>query len=91
MARQLTGNTVPVPKTLLKFILSIVVPRVVSQKVQALLPVELGEYLSQAQQGVHITGNGSSQSQICQSSREQACCLMLPSDIEARSLQASTR
>lgn len=60
MARQLTGNTVPVPKTLLKFILSIVVPRVVSQKVQALLPVELGEYLSQAQQGVHITGNASS-------------------------------
>lgn len=56
LARQLTGNTVPVPKTLLKFILGIVVPRVMSQKVQALLPVELGDYLSQAQQGVHITG-----------------------------------
>lgn len=56
MARQLTGNTVPVPKTLLKFILSLVVPRVISQKVQALLPTELGEYLSQAQYGCHITG-----------------------------------
>lgn len=56
MARELTGNTVPVPKALLKLILSIVVPRVMSQKVQALLPVELGDYLSQAQQGVHVTG-----------------------------------
>ena len=70
MARQLTGNTVPVPKTLLRFILSIVVPRVISQKVQALLPVELGDYLSQAQQGVHITGAA------LQQKKAAGCCQM---------------
>jgi len=57
LAREVAGNTVPLPKTLLKLILTMVVPRVILQKVQALLPVELGDYLSRAQKGVHVTGD----------------------------------
>ena len=56
LAREVKGNTVPLPKTLLKLILGIVLPRVLQRKVQALLPVELGQYLSDAPQGFHITG-----------------------------------
>ena len=56
LAREVKGNTVPLPKALLKLILTMVVPRVLQRKVQAMLPVELGQYLSEANQGVHITG-----------------------------------
>lgn len=56
LAREVKGNTVPLPKTLLKLILGMVVPRVVQRKIQALLPPELGQYLSEAQQGIHLAG-----------------------------------
>ena len=59
LSREVTGNTVPLPKTLLKFILTLVMPRVIRQKIQEILPVELGNYLANASQGVHVSGEAS--------------------------------
>lgn len=59
LAREVKGNTLPLPRTLLKLVLSMVLPRVLQRKMQALLPPELGQYLAEAKRGVHVTGETS--------------------------------
>ena len=62
--RVVKGNSVPVPKTLLKFMLTAVVPRILQRSIMTSLPPEVGRVLLEAGKGFHIAGGTSPLSQL---------------------------
>jgi hypothetical protein len=56
LGRTLRGSSIPLPKALLKLVLGATVPRLAHRALLAALPPELGSYLLEAGQGVHIAG-----------------------------------
>ena len=59
LERKALGASVPLPKTVIRYILSAVLPRVLQRKLLGLLPQELGQYLLDAGQGGRVAGTGS--------------------------------
>lgn len=56
LERKARGTSVPLPKAIIKYILSAVLPRVLQRKLLGALPAELGQYLLEAGQGARLTG-----------------------------------
>lgn len=56
LERKALGASVPLPKTIIRYILSAVLPRVLQRKLLGLLPRELGLYLLDAGQGGRLAG-----------------------------------
>ena len=56
LRRAVTGNSVPLPRTLLKLVLSLVVPRLLIRLLLTMLPVELGTYILGADQTLYLAG-----------------------------------
>lgn len=56
LERKALGASVPLPKTIIRYILSAVLPRVLQRKLLGLLPRELGQYLLDAGQGGRLAG-----------------------------------
>ena len=56
LERKARGASVPLPKAIIKYILSAVLPRVLQRKLLGALPAELGQYLLEAGQGARIAG-----------------------------------
>lgn len=57
LERKALGASVPLPKTVIRYILSAVLPRVLQRKLLGLLPRELGQYLLDAGQGGRLAGD----------------------------------
>lgn len=57
LERKALGASVPLPKTIIRYILSAVLPRVLQRKLLGLLPRELGQYLLDAGQGGRLAGD----------------------------------
>ena len=58
LERKARGASVPLPKTIIKYILTAVLPRVLQRKLLGALPAELGQYLLEAGQGARLAGMG---------------------------------
>ena len=56
LRRAVTGNSVPLPRTLLRLVLALVVPRILTRLLLTMLPPELGTYLLGADQTVYLAG-----------------------------------
>ena len=56
LERKASGASVPLPKTVIRYILSAVLPRVLQRKLMGLLPQELGQYLLDSGQGGRLAG-----------------------------------
>ena len=56
LERSVKGNSVPMPKSVIRLILNSVLPRLLQRKLLRLLPQELGEYLLQAGKGFGLGG-----------------------------------
>ena len=56
LRRAATGNSVPLPRAVLRLVLSLVVPRLLTRLLLTMLPPELGTYLLNAEQTVYIAG-----------------------------------
>ena len=56
LERSVKGNSVPMPKSVIRLILNSVLPRLLQRKLLRLLPQELGEYLLQAGKGFSLGG-----------------------------------
>lgn len=54
--RTVRGNNVPLPRTLLRFVLNSTLPRIIQRRILRLLPRELGRYLLDAGTGFHTHG-----------------------------------
>lgn len=57
LERKAVGASVPLPKTIIRYILSAVLPRVLQRKLLGLLPRELGQYLLDVGQGGRLAGD----------------------------------
>ena len=56
LRRAVTGNNVPLPRTLMRLVLALVVPRLVTRLLLTMLPPELGTYLIAADQTLYLAG-----------------------------------
>ena len=56
LERSVKGNSVPMPKSVIRLILNSVLPRLLQRRLLRLLPQELGEYLLQAGKGFALGG-----------------------------------
>ncbi|DBA94847.1 hypothetical protein WJX77_009545 [Trebouxia sp. C0004] len=56
LERKALGASVPLPKTVIRYILSAVLPRVLQRKLLGLLPQELGQYMLDAGQAGRLAG-----------------------------------
>ena len=56
LERSVKGNSVPMPKSVIRLILNSVLPRLLQRKLLRVLPQELGEYLLQAGEGFGLGG-----------------------------------
>ncbi|KAK9816598.1 hypothetical protein WJX72_002556 [[Myrmecia] bisecta] len=56
LGRVVKGNSVPLPKTLLRAIVSALVPRILQRRILNLLPQELGQYLLDSGKGIQVGG-----------------------------------
>ena len=56
LRRAVTGNNIPMPRALLKLVLSLLVPRLLQRWLLSALLPELGKYLVEADQPVHLAG-----------------------------------
>lgn len=56
LERSVKGNSVPMPKSVIRLILNSVLPRLLQRRLLRLLPQELGEYLLQAGKGFGLGG-----------------------------------
>ena len=56
LRRSVTGNSVPLPRALLRLVLGLVVPRLLTRLLLTMLPPELGTYLLSADQTVYLAG-----------------------------------
>ena len=56
LERRAVGASVPLPKTVIRYILSAVLPRVLQRKLLGMLPQELGQYLLDSGQGGRVAG-----------------------------------
>ena len=56
LERKTRGASVPLPKTIIRYILNAVLPRVLQRKLLGALPPELGQYLLEAGQGARLAG-----------------------------------
>lgn len=56
LERKARGASVPLPKAIIKYILSAVLPRVLQRKLMGALPAELGQYILEAGQGARLAG-----------------------------------
>lgn len=54
--RQVQGSSVPLPKTLVRTILNMVMPNVFTKLFLTMLPTELGKYVTQSGERIHISG-----------------------------------
>ena len=57
LERKALGASVPLPKTVIRYILSAVLPRVLQRKLLGLLPQELGQYMLDAGQAGRLAGH----------------------------------
>ena len=56
LERKTRGASVPLPKTIIRYILNAVLPRVLQRKLLGALPTELGHYLLEAGEGARLAG-----------------------------------
>jgi len=57
LERKALGASVPLPKTVIRYILSAVLPRVLQRKLLGLLPQELGQYMLDSGQAGRLAGH----------------------------------
>ncbi len=57
LERKALGASVPLPKTVIRYILSALLPRVLQRKLLGLLPQELGQYMLDAGQAGRLAGH----------------------------------
>ena len=82
LGRTLKGSSVPLPKALLKLVLTATLPRLLQRGLLTALPPELGEYLLDCGQALHIGGapiaahrDSRSQQECCRSQVScRRCC-----------------
>lgn len=56
LGRTLRSSSVPLPKALLRLVLAATLPRLLQRALLTALPPELGEYLLECGQAVHVAG-----------------------------------
>lgn len=56
LRRAVAGNSVPLPRALLRLVLALVVPKLLTRLLLTMLPPELGSYLTSADQTVYLAG-----------------------------------
>ena len=56
LRRAVSGASIPMPRALLKLVLSLLVPRLLQRSILSALLPELGKYLVEADQAVHVAG-----------------------------------
>ncbi|KAK9802713.1 hypothetical protein WJX73_010173 [Symbiochloris irregularis] len=56
LRRSAKGNSVPLPRAILRLVLAIVVPRIITRLLLTMLPPELGTYFLEADQTVYLSG-----------------------------------
>lgn len=56
LRRSAKGNSVPLPRAILRLVLAIVVPRILTRLLLTMLPPELGTYFLEADQAVYLSG-----------------------------------
>ena len=56
LRRAVTGANIPMPRALLKLVLSLLVPRLLQRAILGSLLPELGKYLLEADQSIHLAG-----------------------------------
>lgn len=76
LRRAVTGNSVPMPRALLRLVLALVVPRLITRLLLTLLPPELGTYLLAAEQTVYLAGTAPVRNMTCACPGRMECMLL---------------